>query len=175
MTERADLGDGERFEETVERSFPGSCNGVLVPICFTDENGEDINEDGESPEPETEQILNDNRSASAYGPSSANNIVRSISPRPLVRKTFAARERSQNVLDDELMSIIKHAFVQDYSRREEEGRRHGREREEESVRGEEDRAQPQADARRHDQVMDMMMLIVTQGGQQNRSLQQPRK
>ena len=84
MTERADLGDAQFTDEGVEDAAPySSTQKDLAPVVLAEMDLEGSESDGEGYGRNGAVVMPEN-SSSAPGHSSQN--IRSISPRPLVRK-----------------------------------------------------------------------------------------
>lgn len=86
-----------------------------------------------------------------------------VHPRPLLHRRVNSHQRKDDSDSDDLLSISKAQIVQDGIRRGEEHGRRGQERRDREDERLTERERRIEDARRHDQLMQVMMLMITKG------------
>lgn len=160
MTERADMGtmEGDDPDETMP------CDDGLPSISTSA---------AQSGEEDVDDLIHDDESSpTSSTPSASNECDTNIPPtvlpthpppRPLVRKRHELRKKSED--EDDLMSLLKAQIVQDGIRREEE-------RKQREVDRQMNREREAMESKRHERMMEMMMMMFCGGGK-NISKDQP--
>lgn len=143
MHDRADLGEGDdinadEFFNEVDNEEP------CLPTADGEEN------------------ISEQPSLSGPPQTSSGSITE---PRPLVHRRVGARHTKGE--HDDLMSILKAQIIQDGIRREEEKERREQDRKEREQEHRMERERRAEDARRHDQIMQMVMMMMMSKGQMN--------
>jgi len=111
MTDRADLGEGNEIEDTVNELFPDTaiCAAKTFRTVLELETEEDNGtENKDSAVNEDENVSTDSQQNHTF------SALRTPLPRPLVRKTvYRGPERNQVQAEDDLLAVLKMNIVEE--------------------------------------------------------------
>lgn len=151
MTDRADIGvgDGATAEDFIATDVP------TIPFDQFDSDDDSPDAIGQIVTASAPSAVN----SQANEPSSTN--AEETTPRPLVHHRAPGRERKDD--GGELMSLLKAQIIQDGIRRDEEHERRDHERKDRDEERRNERERRGDEARRHDRLMEMMMMMICKG------------
>lgn len=160
MSDRADLGAGDGA--TADDFLPEETADIGTELNISDD--EDVGDyqnpsDSGTPREIGPQVFHETAGAEASGLPSTES--EEVPPRPLVNRRAAVRHKKDE--PDDLMSLLKAQIIQDGMRRDEEHQRREQERKDREDERREERSSRQDESRRHENLMQMIMMMVCKG------------
>lgn len=155
MTERSDMPIGE--EATGNNIIPTGPPSTYSNADNPEDTPQKYNTCTPPAQTATEAVLSATNNATDV-PSSTDV---ELSPGPLVHRRASGRDRKDEA--DDLISLLKAQIVQDGIRRNEEYQRREQERNDRERERREERDIRAEEARRHENMMQMMMMVICKG------------